>query len=238
MHAVNARLRKRMSKGFSAGLSYTFSKSMDDASSIGGGSVVVAQDDKNLGAEWGLSSFDQRHRLSADYSIQLPFGPNRRWLNRDSWMAHVFGGWIWNGSVSYSSGTPYTARILGNSSDVNRGTYGTLRANYSGEAIALDNPTILKFFNTAAFSVPASGTFGNAARNTISGPGVTNANMTLMKSFSLGGTRTMSVQVQANNVFNLAQYGSLDTVVNSPTFGQVTSMRSMRTVQLVGRFGF
>ena len=238
MHALNVRLRKRMSRGFSAGLSYTFSKSLDDASTIGGGNVVVAQDDRNLAAEWGVSSFDQRHRLSADYSIQLPFGPNRRWLNRESWLAHAFGGWMWNGSVSYSSGTPYTARILGNSSDVSRGTYGTLRADYNGQPITIDNPSILQFFNTAAFSVPLPGTFGNAGRNTITGPSSTNVNMTVMKSFSLGGTRTMSVQVQGNNVFNMAQWGSIDTVVNSPTFGRVVSMRSMRTVQLVARLGF
>lgn len=238
MHSVNVRLRKRMSRGFSAGLSYTFSKSMDDASTIGGGNVVVAQDDRNLGAEWGLSSFDQRHRLSADYSIQLPFGPNRRWLNRDTWAAHVFGGWVWNGSVSYNSGTPYTARILGNAGDVNRGTYGTLRANYNGQPIAIDNPTIAQYFNTAAFSAPAAGTFGNAARNTITGPSSTNVNMTMMKAFSLGGSRTMSLQVQANNVFNMAQFGAIDTVVNSPTFGQVVSMRAMRSVTVVARAGF
>ncbi len=238
MHALNVRVRKRMSRGYSAGFSYTFSKSMDDASTIGGGNVVVAQDDRNLAAEWGVSSFDQRHRLSADYSIQLPFGPNRRWLNRESWLAHVFGGWLWNGSVSYSSGTPYTARILGNASDVSRGTYGTLRADYNGQPITIDNPSILQFFNTAAFSVPLPGTFGNAARNTITGPSSTNVNMTLMKSFSLGGTRTLSVQVQGNNVFNMAQWGSIDTVVNSPTFGRVVSMRSMRTIQLVARAGF
>ena len=238
MHALNVRVRKRMSRGFSAGLSYTFSKSMDDASTIGGGAVVVAQNDKDLGAEWGLSSFDQRHRLSADYSIQLPFGPNRKWRNREGWLGHVVGGWLWNGAIAYSSGTPFTARILGNPGDVSRGTYGTLRADYNGQPIVIDQPTIAGFFNTAAFSLPAAGTFGNAGRNTIAGPSNTNVNMTLMKSFSLGGTRTLSAQVQANNVFNMAQYGSIDTVVNSPTFGRVTSMRGMRTVQIVARFGF
>lgn len=238
MHALNLRLRKRMSAGVSGGITYTFSKSMDDASTIGGGAVVVAQDDRNLDAEWGLSSFDQRHRLTADATVALPFGPGRRWLNRDGAAAAVLGGWVWTASANVSSGSPFTARVLSSSADAARGTYGTLRANYTGQPIAVSQATIARFFNTDAFSVPESGTFGNAGRNTITGPGSVNVNMSLMKSVSLGGSRTLVVRAEANNVLNMAQFGAIDTAVNSPTFGRVVSMRPMRAVQIVTRVTF
>ena len=54
----------------------------------------------------------------------------------------------------------------------------------------------------------------------------------------LGQTRTLSIQIQANNVFNSVQFASIDTVVNSPTFGEVTAFRPMRRVQIVTRFRF
>jgi trimeric autotransporter adhesin len=238
MHALNVRLRKRPSKGIGGGLTYTFSKSMDNASTIGGGTVIVAQNDKDLDAEWGLSSFDQRHRLSADFSVQLPFGPNQHWLNNDGTWAKVLGNWAWAGSLTLATGNPSTARVVGATTSVAQGTNGTLRANYNGETITLKNPTIAEYFNTAAFSVPATGQFGNAGRNTIIGPGTASMNMSLMKSVTFASSRSLSVRVEANNVFNHPQFGSIDSAVNSLTFGQVVSMKSMRTVQIVARAGF
>jgi hypothetical protein len=122
--------------------------------------------------------------------------------------------------------------------DVAQGVNGTLRANYTGLPIALDNPTIQQFFNTAAFVAPAPGTFGDAGRNTITGPGTATVNMSLMKAIRLAGTRSISIRAQASNLLNAPQFGSINTVVNSPTFGQVVSMKPMRTVQIVIRVQF
>jgi hypothetical protein len=115
-------------EGFGGGLTYTLSKSRDNASSIGGGGGVVAQNDKDLNAEWGLSSFDQRHRLAADFNLDLPFGPNRHWLNNDGVAAKILGGWSWTTNVTLASGSPFTVRVVGNASDVAKGTNGTTAA--------------------------------------------------------------------------------------------------------------
>ena len=238
MNSVSVRVRKRPTHGLGAGAAYTRSKSMDDASSIGGGTVVVAQNDQDLGAEWGLSSFDQRHRFNADFTCELPFGPNKRWLNEGGAPASVLSGWMWSGDMQFASGTPFTARVLGDFSDVGRGTNGSLRADYMGAPIALDRPSVLAFFNTAAFTLPAPGTFGNAARNTIRGPGTHAVNLALTRNVTFAGTRGVSVRVQANNVFNQVQFATIDTFVNSPTFGQVLSARPMRSVQIVTRWRF
>ena len=81
MHALTLRLRRRLTNGLAAGATYTLSRSIDDASSIGGAAAVVAQNDQDLAAERGLSSFDQRHRFVGDFTYELPFGANKRWFN-------------------------------------------------------------------------------------------------------------------------------------------------------------
>jgi hypothetical protein len=235
MHALSLRVHKRMSKGLAASAAYTYSKSKDNASSLGAGQAFVAQNDKDLDAEWGLSNFDQRHRLSANASWELPFGENRKWLAGGGWAAAVLGGWIVNANLALSSGTPYTARITG---DVSDGTEGTLRADYNGSAIAIANPTIEQFFNTGAFTIPADGTFGNAGRNTVIGPSTANLNIALQKTIPLAGTRGLSLRAQTNNVLNTVRWTAIDTVVNSPTFGRVTSVGAMRSVQVTARVMF
>jgi hypothetical protein len=238
MHAFSVRARKRLSMGFQVGGTYTYSRAFDNASTLGGGGGVVAQNDKDLAAEYGPSSFDVRHRFTSDFSVELPFGSNRRWLTREGLANEVFGGWMLNGTLSFSSGSPFTARVTGAVSDVASGVNGTLRANYNGQPIAISDPTIAQFFNTAAFSIPAAGTFGDAGRNTIIGPAQRSLNLALMKNFTVRGLRTLSLRIQANNVLNMAVWRSIDTTVNSPTFGQVTSVGQMRSVQIVLRAGF
>jgi hypothetical protein len=133
---------------------------------------------------------------------------------------------------------PFTARVLGNFADVSRGTNGALRANATGLPIGSSNGTTAEFFNTAAFVLPLPGQFGDAGRNTITGPHTLVFNMALNKVIHLGDVRTLELRGQASNVFNAPQYTGIDTTVNSPTFGRVTSVGAMRTMQIVARFRF
>jgi hypothetical protein len=238
LHAVTFRGRRRPVHGVGFGATYTLGRSRDNASSMGGGGTNVAQDDRNLAAEWALSTFDRRHQFSSESTIELPFGPNRRWLNRGGFWAALFENWRATANVVWQSGTPYTPRVRGAASDVARGTNGTLRANYDGQSLGVPVPTIDLFFNTAAFSVPAPGTFGSAARNLIIGPGSRLLNAQFARDVRFGNTRTLSIQLDANNLLNLVNYGAIDTVVNSPTFGQVLSVRPMRSMRINVRFRF
>jgi len=63
-------------------------------------------------------------------------------------------------------------------------------------------------------------------------------NLSLFRTIAIGDARSLSIQLAANNVFNSVQFAAIDTIVNSPTFGQVTSVRPMRRVQIVTRFRF
>ncbi len=237
LHAATFRLMRRPVRGVGGGITYTLARSRDNASSIGG-ATVVAQDDQNLDAEWGLSSFDRRHQLSIDSNIELPFGPNKPWLHNGGPWAAMLENWRLTAGFTFQSGTPYTARVNAAAADVARGTNGTLRADYNGQAIGLSNPTIDRFFNVDAFSIPAPGTFGNSSRNIIIGPGSRLLNAQLSRDIRLGGTRVVSFQWSANNLLNLVNYAAIDTNVNSPTFGQVLSVRPMRTMQFNLRFRY
>ncbi len=238
LHSISVRARKRLSRGISFGGSYVWSRAYDNASSFGSGTGTVAQNDQDLGAEWGRSSFERRNAVNVDYTIELPWGTGRHWLNNNGTLAHLFGGWTWSGNFVAQSGSPFTVRVVGNYVDVGSGVNGTLRADYNGSDIYLSDPTTLRFFNTDAFSIPASGTFGNATRNLIIGPGSHNLNMNVSKNVTLPRNRGVTIRLQATNVLNTVQFSSIDTAVNSPTFGQVTAVRPMRSVQLILRFRF
>lgn len=237
-HAGTVKLRKRLQNGLSIGGSYTYSKSIDNASTIGGGGTVVAQDAFNLAAERGLSSFDQRHRLTADYLWELPFGHDRRWLTQPGILRALAGDWNWSGAWTIASGLPFTPRVLGDFGDVSRGTNGTLRANLTGAPIALPDPSVLQWFNTAAFVAPPTGTFGDARRNSVEGPGQVDFDAAFTKIIPLRETRSLELRAQFTNIFNTPHFTSIDTVVNSPTFGQVVGVGAMRSVLLTARFRF
>jgi hypothetical protein len=238
LHAGTFRVRRRPVKGLGFGATYTLARSRDNASTIGGGGTVVAQDDQNLAAEWGLSSFDRRHQLNSDVTFELPFGQNRRWLNNGGFWAALLENWRGSTTFTWQSGTPLTPRVTGAVTDVATGTNGTLRGNYDGEPVRVSDPTIDLFFNTAAFSVPAAGTFGSASRNMIIGPGSRQLNAQLSRDIRFTANRTMTLQVNASNLLNMVNYQAIDTVVNSPTFGQVLSVRPMRSVTANLRFRF
>jgi hypothetical protein len=238
LHSLSGRARKRLASGVSFGGAYVWSRAYDNASSFGAGNGTVAQNDQDLDAEWGRSSFERRHALSFDYSIELPWGTGRHWLNNSGTLARVFGGWSWSGSFVAQSGSPFTPRVVGNYVDVGSGVNGTLRANYNGSDIYLADPTTMRWFNTDAFAIPVQGTFGNATRNLIVGPGSHNLNMNLSKNVTFSRSQGVTIRVQATNVLNTVQFSTIDTVVNSPTFGQVTAVRPMRSVQFQLRFRF
>jgi hypothetical protein len=231
-----------------------YSKSIDDASSIGGGGVVVAQNPFDIAADRGLSSFDQRHKFTGNWIYDLPFGENHRFVQRGP-LSHILDGWQWSGDFTIGSGLYYTPRVLGNSLDINRGVSGSLRANVTGAPISLANSSTSEWFNTAAFcspatsgsSTPASGStcanlsgssFGDAGRNIIQGPGQIVFDMNLSKTITVKESRALELRIQAANVFNTAHFTGLNTIVNSLTFGEITSVGSMRRITLLARFRF
>jgi hypothetical protein len=239
-HDGTIRLRKRLQKGVSLGAYYQYSHSIDDASSIGGNSTVVAQNWQDLAAEEGNSSFDQRHRLTGDYLLELPFGKDKAFLSGGGVASRVLEGLSISGSFSFASGEPLTPVFQASTTELATNTAGSERPNrVAGTSITAGGGSLDKWFNTGAFSTeaPPNG-IGSASRYSIRGPGTVSNGMSLSKTEELGDTRSLEIRATANNVFNTVQYSGVDTNVQSPTFGQVTSAAGMRSFAFLARFRF
>ena len=243
---VSVRLRKRLARGFSIGGTYTFSKSLDDASSIGAGATSgastpglgaggtgaaggtattsagaanVAQNPFNLSAERGLSSFNQTHKFTADYLLELPFGHDKRWLTGNTPWRAILGDWQWSGDWTIASGLPFTPRVLGNVNDVNAGTNGTLRPDLvPGQSVSLAHPSIARVVQYRRLCYRASG--GTVRQCSAQQHHRSRAarvfDMAFTKIVPLKESRMLEFRAQATNIFNIPNYSSIDTSVTSP----------------------
>ncbi|HVN05812.1 MAG TPA: carboxypeptidase regulatory-like domain-containing protein [Bryobacteraceae bacterium] len=235
-NALQTHLMRRFRGGLSMNARYNFSKSIDDASSFGGVGGTVAQNWLDLAAERGLSSFNRTHVFTMNWVYESPFGnPNSRYAS-SGWAGRALRNWSLSGGITAETGTPLTARVLGNTVELAQtGGVGSERADATGEPVT-SGPG---FFNLAAFAVPPSGEFGNAGRNTIPGPNLVSVNLAFGRSFQFGDTRRrLEFRAEANNVLNQVNYTNFGTVVNATNYGVPTAASGMRTLDIVMRFRF
>ncbi len=235
-HGLMVQLSRRFSHGFNISNSYTLAKSIDDTSS------GVAQNDANLSAERALSGQDQRHNFQSNFAYELPIGQNRMFFAGSSAkLLNFIAGWSFNGNVSLASGTPLTARYASSSGSTSGSAlYNALRADATNISPALSRSerSWLRYFNTAAFAIPA-GSLGTAGRNTITGPGSFMINLSVRKGFRLDENgRRLDFSWQVQNLLNHANWGGVGTTVNALNFGQVTSVRAMRSMSMNLRVRF
>jgi Carboxypeptidase regulatory-like domain len=262
-------LRHFSRRNFSFFLNYTYSKAEDNASSVGGtattrffriggpgglggGSSITAaasalapvQNPSDLNAEWALSGFNPTHSVRAFVRYQLPFGERGKFLKKSGVLSAIVSRWSLTDITSFSSGLPYTAYVGGNAINNVNGLapFGGLRADATGLPVELPSSqqTTLNYFNTAAFSVPAAGDFGNAGRNTIPGPPSVNFDMGLDRLITISREKNMTAnfRLATSNTFNIVNYSGLSSTINSNTFGRVTGVDSMRTMTLSFRLRF
>ncbi len=237
-NALQVRLQKRMTRGLMFMARYTFSKSLDDASTIGGGGQTVIQNNADPRADYGLSSFNMTHQFLGQFSYQLPFGDRQRFATK-GWQKDVFGAWRMNGTFTAHSGTPYTVRVFStNQACQNVPGTNSERADQSGIS-SISNPTVSQWFNTAAFSIPTS-CFGDAPRNSVIGPGAFTINSGVTKTIQFGhdGLRRLDISWETSNLLNHPNYSGLSTVLGSKTFGEITSVAGMRTMTFTTRLNF
>ncbi|HYY58603.1 MAG TPA: hypothetical protein VE842_14820, partial [Pyrinomonadaceae bacterium] len=176
-----------------------------------------------------------RHRLSVSYSYDLPFGRGRAFLSDRGLVSTIVGGWQTNGIVTLQTGRPFTVALLPeiDNSGTGRSTLGFLgndRPNVTGDA-SLNARTPEQWFNTAAFAFPPRGTFGNAGRNILEGPGTENVNVSLVKNAALSERLRLQLRAEFFNLFNHPNFNLPDNFLGSPTFGRILSAQSPRHIQ-------
>jgi hypothetical protein len=236
-NALQVRFQQRLTRGFSALASYTWSKSIDDASNFfsSAGDPNFPQDSYDVGAERGRSNFDVGQRLSVSYTYDLPFGKGRAYLADSGWISTILTGWQSYGIVTLQTGRPFTVALLPeiDNSGTGRSILGfgaNDRPNIVGNP-ELSQRTPDRWFNTAAFAFPRPGTFGNAGRNILDGPGYRNVNASLVKNTALTETLSLQFRAEVFNLFNHPNFNLPDNFLGSPTFGRISSARDPRHIQ-------
>lgn len=236
--SLQARLQQRLSDGLALLASYTWSRSIDDASNFfpSAGDPNYPQNSYDFRAERGRSNFDVRHRFSASYVYDLPFGKGRKYLSEGGGWSTLLTGWQTAGIVTAQTGRPFTVALIREFDNSGTG-FSALgfgandRPNLVGDP-RLANGTPERWFNTAAFAFPAPGTFGNAGRNVVDGPGYQSVNASLIKNTNLTENVNLQLRGEVFNLFNHPNFNLPDNFLGSPTFGQITSARDPRHIQL------
>ena len=152
MNAMQVRLTRRFPRGLSWNLFYTLSKSIDD--------VALAQNFYDQAAERALSPNNHENVVTANWVWASPVDATRGFLSHPAFVAKALKDWTVSGSLTAQSGAPLTATIAGNRDGTS--SIAPLRANATG--LPVDSGS--GYFNLAAFSVPAAGTYGDAGRDT------------------------------------------------------------------------
>jgi hypothetical protein len=253
--SLQAVITKRLNNGLSFSFNYVWSHMLDDQDSSGGGSYHGPQNYQhastltaNLAHEnYGPSNFDVRNAFKGYAVYQLPVGKGKQFLNHNALLDEAIGGWEISATVLESSGNPF--QITTNGTTYNQSPGAQFPNVVPGVSPRPAHRSVSEWYNPSAFSAPANGTFGDAQRNPLVGPGLNEVNLSGGKTFDLGweGVK-FNLRCDATNAFNHPSFGvpngSLSTsqgsnIFTGPGSEQITSTTvGGRVVQISGRFSF
>lgn len=246
-HSGQIKVARRVRNGLTFQAAYTFSKLIDDISTVTGNTGVQTtnyQDANNRRADKALSNFDSRHRFVANMSWELPFGKDKMFF-REGVLSKIFSGFRLNAITQYQGGFPLGMTIQGGTGLAGLSfVSGALRPNINGSARIEGDRTveqqIAQWFNTSVFSAPPPYTFGNSPRNLsdVRGPSYFATNMSLQRAFKFSERQRLELTAEAFNVFNQVNFRDPGTNASTATFGVITSAEPPRRIQLVLKYFF
>lgn len=217
-------IMRRMRNNMSFQLQYALAKSVDD---ITNGVLNPA----DIRAEYANSSGVRRNQITYTMVLESPVDQRRGFLANHGFLTKALKDWTLQTPVSWGSGLPLTATVTGDIAGI--GSTVTQRAVATGLPVTAGSG----FFNTAAFAIPAAGTFGNAGRNTIPGPDMFSFNANLSRVFQIKERKNLEIQINSTNILNHPVPTSFGTVVNNQlTYGVLTGVNGMRVISGTIRF--
>ena len=217
--ALTLKTVQRLRRGLAFSANYTLSRSIDDASDPGATAYEanVPQDVRNMAAERAVSSFDHRHRFVGNLTYALPEGV-------------LGGGWRVNGIVTLQSGAPFTVNL--GTDRANIGSGPAQRPDVSGDPNTGGARTAEQWFNTSAFSLPASFTFGNSGRNAVLAPGYADVDVAIQKDFQLPKSVRMELRWEVFNLLNHVNFDVPNRIAFTPNFGRIFAAGPSRQMQI------
>ncbi len=217
-------------RGLTFQASYTWSHNLGIAPG-GGGDFNTLSDPYNRYYDYGPTGLDRRQVLVLNYIYALPFFKDATGLVKGT----LLGGWTLSGITLCETGLPLNVAI--SSDNLGLGGNTTDRPNIVSN---LNYPgTVAEWFNTAAFAMPAAGTFGDAQEGAVRGPGRVNFNLQMYKNFRLP-REGMGLKFGAElyNTFNHTQFHDVNTTFGQSNFGQVVDTYDPRVIELSLKFAF
>jgi hypothetical protein len=235
-HALQVKVERRFSGGFSLLAAYTLSKAITDAGSrlsINFANPGI-QDSNNLRGERSLAEFDTPQRFIISYNWELPFGSGKPLLGgAGKALNMIVGGWQINGVTTFQNGQP-----LGLTTSVNNthSLGGGSRPNNNGTSAKLGGSTesrLTQYFNTSVFSAPAAFTFGNTSRTLpdVFAPGVKNFDFSILKNTRFRDRYNVQFRAEFFNGLNNVTFGAPGTTQGTSSFGVISSAADGRVVQ-------
>ncbi len=215
---------------------YTWSKAIDYVDELSDNIQLFGASPTriNVNAWKGPSGWDVPQRFVFTYIYEIPFKTSSAFANAA--LAH----WSLSGIVSLDNGVPYSARLTADVANI-----GTVPGRYEefpnlvGDPHAITNRQPQQWFNTAAFQIPAVGTFGNAGRNILRTDGIKTWNFSLFKQFPFAEKRAVELRGEFFNIMNRTSFGYPGFIADSPSFGKQSSVFvSGRQVQIALKIHF
>ena len=236
-HSLQTNLRKKFGAAGVASVAYTWSKNLTDNASDRSN---APQNSYNWGkGEYGPATLDRTQVVSANYDYTLPFFAQAKGLT-----GYALKGWEVSGILSFYTGSPFTV-TTSNVDSAGLGLLGSSAASPRPDLICDPNGnaprTIAQWFNTACFAPTPQGEVrpGNAGRGVVRGPGYANWDASLSKNVKVGERYNLQLRGEGLNVLNHASpngFGS--TNITSTLFGQITTFRAPRRIQLALKLTF
>ncbi len=244
-------VRRSFASGFQFRGNYTYAKNLDDGSawntSVSGNTPAYVEFPLRPKWDWGPAATDIRHLASLNGSYELPFGPHRKFLNHASRPVNfVASGWTASAIVNVQTGFPFTPQ-LGYNPTGNGDTRNPVRPNWNPDFKGNLYPrTPGQYFNPSAFLPPATGTYGNVSRDSLTGPGLSELDFSATKTAHF--TERLGLQFRAEffNILNHTNFSTPNEVVYtsatsgiSPTAGVVTATSTTsRQIQFGAKLQF
>jgi hypothetical protein len=230
-HAFQTKLEKRLSRGLTFSLAYTFSKLIDNASTYFSQTIftgpalttIGAADAFNRKLERDVSSGDIPQVFSAGWVYQVP-----RWWK--------FSGWQIAGLIRVQAGDAVPVTQATNT--LSAFGYAVQRPNRTGNPNSVSNRSAAQWFDISAFTAAGQFSIGSSSRNPVRGPGLQNADLMLGKTFRISDRVNFEFRAEVFNVSNTPPLNDPNGSFGSAAFGTITSAGNPRDFELAAKLRF